>query len=49
MKFRSIGKTKEAEQIEAQIRAKGAGAPAPGGGQPYAPQQQYYQPQQVSS
>merc|ERR1719300_677676 len=44
--YRSIGKTKEAEQIEAQIRAKGAGAPAPGGGQPYAPQQQYYQPQQ---
>ena len=46
--YRSMGKTKEAEQIEAQIRAKnGGGAPA----QPQAyggQQQQYYPPQQVS-
>ena len=50
--YRSIGKLKEAEQIEAQIRAKnggGGGAPpaAPGQPQPYVSQQQYYQPQQV--
>ena len=50
--YRSMGKTKEAEQIEAQIRAKnggGGGAPpaAPGQPQPYVSQQQYYQPQQV--
>ena len=49
--LRSIGKVKEAEQIEAQIRAKGSGGgPSPGQPQPQ-PQtyvsQGYYQPQQV--
>lgn len=48
--YRSIGKVKEAEQIEAQIRAKGSGGgPSPGQPQPQ-PQtyvsQGYYQPQQ---
>jgi len=42
--YRSMGKTKEAEQIEAQIRAKNGGGAQPQayGGQ----QQQYYPPQQ---
>jgi len=44
--YRSIGKVKEAEQIESQIRAKnGGGAPAGGQPQPYGGQPQYYQPQ----
>lgn len=41
--YRSIGKTKEAEAIEAQIRAKGPGAGpgGPGGPQPPQPQAAY--------
>ena len=43
--YRSIGKTKEAEAIESQIRAK---APASGGGAPGgAPQPQYGAPGQA--
>merc|ERR1719450_1106833 len=46
--YRSIGKVKEAEQIEAQIRAKGSGGgPSPGQPQPQTyVSQGYYQPQQ---
>ena len=44
--YRSMGKTKEAEQIEAQIRAKNGGG-APAQPQAYGGQQQFYPPQQV--
>lgn len=47
--YRSMGKVKEAEQIEAQIRAKNGGGAPPASGQPQAyggQQQQFYPPQQ---